>query len=74
MIIAIRSHEEGDVVSVTFNRNGTEQTVQVTLGNDEALQEEEEQEEQQNSLLDQFGYNDNSNSSSSTNSSSGSLY
>ena len=74
MIIAIRSHEEGDVVSVTFNRNGTEQTVQVTLGNDEALQEEEEQEEQQNSLLDQFGYNNNSNSSSSTNSSSGSLY
>jgi putative serine protease PepD len=64
MIIAVRSHEEGDVVTVTFNRNGTEQSVQVTLGNDEQLQEEQ-QEKQQNSLLEEFGYGNNSSNSDS---------
>jgi putative serine protease PepD len=64
MIIAVRSHEEGDVVTVTFNRNGTEQSVQVTLGNDEQLQEEQQQQEkQQNSLLEEFGYGNNSSNS-----------
>jgi putative serine protease PepD len=66
MIIAVRSHEEGDVVTVTFNRNGTEQSVQVTLGNDEQLQEEQQQQEkQQNSLLEEFGYGNNSSNSNS---------
>lgn len=34
LVIAARSHSVGDVVSVTFNRNGQEQTVDVTLGSD----------------------------------------
>jgi putative serine protease PepD len=32
LIVAIRSHVPGDTVSVTFDRDGREQTVQVTLG------------------------------------------
>ncbi len=34
LIIAVRSHNPGDTVSVTFNRSGTEQTVDVVLGSD----------------------------------------
>lgn len=34
LIIAVRSHNPGDTVSVTFNRSGSEQTVDVVLGTD----------------------------------------
>lgn len=34
LIIAVRSHNPGDTVSVTFNRSGSEQTVDVVLGID----------------------------------------
>ena len=34
LIIAVRSHNPGDTVSVTFNRSGHEQTVDVVLGTD----------------------------------------
>ena len=34
LIIAVRSHNPGDMVSVTFNRSGSEQTVDVVLGTD----------------------------------------
>lgn len=34
LIIAVRSHDPGDTVSVTFNRSGSEQTVDVVLGTD----------------------------------------
>ncbi|MEE1044634.1 MAG: trypsin-like peptidase domain-containing protein [Olegusella sp.] len=55
LIIAIRTHEEGDVVKVTYNRDGKEETVEVTLGNDEELQKQQaaEAEQQQQSQSDQ---------------------
>lgn len=34
LIIAVRSHNPGDTVSVIFNRSGSEQTVDVVLGTD----------------------------------------
>ena len=34
LIIAVRSHNPGDTVSVTFNRSGSEQTVDVVSGTD----------------------------------------
>ena len=34
LVLAVRSHNVGDTVSVTCNRNGQESTVQVTLGSD----------------------------------------
>ncbi len=34
LVLAVRSHNVGDTVSVTYNRNGQESTVQVTLGSD----------------------------------------
>lgn len=34
LIIAVRSHNPGDTVSVTFNRSGSEQTIDVVLGTD----------------------------------------
>ena len=34
LIIAVSSHNPGDTVSVTFNRSGSEQTVDVVLGTD----------------------------------------
>ncbi|MBE6465633.1 S1C family serine protease [Denitrobacterium detoxificans] len=36
LIAAVRSHNPGDTVTVTFLRDGNEQTVEVTLGSDEA--------------------------------------
>ena len=40
MILAVRSHNSGDTIAVTLNRGGQEQTVNVTLGTDEQLQQE----------------------------------
>ena len=34
LVLAVRSHSAGDNVQVTFNRNGQENTVSVTLGSD----------------------------------------
>lgn len=34
LVLAVRSHNVGDTVSVTYNRNGQESTVNVTLGSD----------------------------------------
>ena len=41
VILAVRSHDIGDTVEVTFMRGDEEKTVEVTLGSDEALQEEQ---------------------------------
>lgn len=65
MILAIRSHNVGDTVSVTFVRDGKEQTVQVTLGSDESLQAEEQQDQNSNSGSSIFGYGLGNNGSSS---------
>ena len=46
MILNVRSHEIGDKVKVTFVRDGKEQTVEVTLGSDEALQQEQQSQTQ----------------------------
>lgn len=46
-ILAIRSYSVGDEVDVTFVRNGQEQTVKVTLGSDEALQQQQAEQKQQ---------------------------
>ena len=34
LVLAVRSHNVGDTISVTYNRDGQESTVQVTLGSD----------------------------------------
>jgi S1-C subfamily serine protease len=34
LIIAVRSHNPGDTITLTYNRSGTEQTATVTLGSD----------------------------------------
>lgn len=34
LVLAVRSHNVGDTISVTFNRDGQDQTVDVTLGSD----------------------------------------
>ncbi len=43
LILAVRSQSVGDVVDVTFVRDGQEQTVSVTLGSDEELQAAQEE-------------------------------
>lgn len=40
LIIAIRSHEPGETMDITYNRNGSETTVNVTLGSDDDADEE----------------------------------
>ncbi|OUP09471.1 trypsin-like peptidase domain-containing protein [Collinsella sp. An2] len=42
LIIALREHEVGDKVTLTINRDGKDQDVDVTLGSDEALQSEQQ--------------------------------
>ena len=46
-ILAVRSHDIGDTVEVTYRRGGQDQTCEVTLGSDEALQQEQEQQDNQ---------------------------
>jgi putative serine protease PepD len=41
MILAVRSHDIGDKIKVTFMRGTTKKTVTVTLGDDSALQKEQ---------------------------------
>ena len=47
LILAVRSYAVGDQVEVKFVRDGKEQSVQVTLGSDETLQEEQEKQRKQ---------------------------
>ena len=59
LLLAVRSYSVGDKVEVTFVRNGTEQSVMVTLGSDEALQaaqqeEQAKQEELERQQLEQY--------------------
>ena len=42
LIILVREHKVGDKVTLTVNRNGTDETLDVTLGSDEALQAEQQ--------------------------------
>lgn len=58
VILSIRSHAEGDKVKVTVNRDGTEKSFTVTLGNDEELQTQQQlmRNNQQNNQNSQ-GYN-----------------
>ena len=43
LLLAVRSHNPGDVVKVVFNRAGEEQTVDVTLGSDEGKTQQPQQ-------------------------------
>lgn len=52
MILAVRSHNIGDTVTVKFMRGNEEKTASVTLGSDEELQKEQAQ---RNSGLDDSG-------------------
>ena len=42
LIITLREHEVGDTVTLTVVRDGSEQSIDVTLGSDEALQSEQQ--------------------------------
>ena len=42
LIILVREHKVGDKVTLTVNRNGKDETLDVTLGSDEALQAEQQ--------------------------------
>ncbi|WP_085831113.1 S1C family serine protease [Collinsella vaginalis] len=48
LIIALREHAVGDKVTLTVNRDGKEQDVEVTLGSDEALQNSQQQDATEN--------------------------
>ncbi len=52
LLLAVRSNSVGDVVEVTYLRNGEEGTAKVTLGSDERLQEQQEQARQQQEELE----------------------
>lgn len=69
VVLAVRSHNVGDTVSVTLMRGTREMTVQVTLSSDEALQARRQNDSSsQGSLLDQYlnqyGYGNGSNGGS----------
>jgi len=49
VILAVRSHEVGETVSVTYVRGGSEATTDVTLSEDTALQEQQSQSQNSNS-------------------------
>ena len=59
LLLAVRSYSVGDKVEVKLVRGGSEQTVTVTLGSDEALQASQEeakrtQEQQQQQQMEQY--------------------
>ena len=56
VVLAVRSHNVGDTVSVKLMRGTQEMTVSVTLGSDEALQQQQQQDQStsQGSLLEQY--------------------
>ena len=47
-LLAVRKHNPGDTISITFNRAGEEITVQATLGSDEGQTQQKQQQQQQN--------------------------
>lgn len=53
LLVAVRSHSEGDKVKVGINRDGKEMEVEVTLGNDEQLQAQQMLQSQQQSQQSQ---------------------
>ena len=69
MILAVRSHDIGDTVKVTFMRGDSKKTVEVTLGDDAELQKQlKEQSQQQNTQQNNGlgdGYGNGSGSGSS---------
>lgn len=77
LILAIRQHEIGDKVQVTVVRDGKEQTFEVTLTDDESLQQQDTQQKQIPSSpfggLQGTPGSDSSNSGSNSNSSSNSI-
>ena len=69
VVLAVRSHNVGDTVTVKLMRGSQEMSVQVTLGSDEELQKQQsDQSSSQGSLLEQylnqFGYGNGSGSGS----------
>ena len=46
-LLAVRKHNPGDTISITFNRAGEEMTVQATLGSDEGQTQQKQQQQQQ---------------------------
>ncbi|WP_307740147.1 trypsin-like peptidase domain-containing protein [uncultured Parolsenella sp.] len=70
VVLAVRSHNVGDTVSVTLVRGSQTQTLSVTLGSDEALQNQRNDDSSSNPLLDQYG-NGSGNSGSGSGSGSG---
>lgn len=59
LILAVRSHHVGDIVTITYYRGGSEHTVQVTLGTDTSAAA---QENAQSNARSQQNQNQNSNS------------
>lgn len=67
VVLAVRSHEPGETVSVTYVRGGQTSQAQVTLGTDEALQNQQSEDTSKDSWLDylrEYGYGNNSGSGS----------
>jgi putative serine protease PepD len=65
LILAVRSHETGDVVDVTLMRGSQEMTVSVTLGSDESLQSSSSSSSSSSNSLGNLLGNNNSSSGSS---------
>lgn len=57
VLLAVRKHNPGDTISITFNRAGEEMTVQATLGSDEG-QAQQKQQQQKQQQQNNNGYND----------------
>lgn len=53
VLLAVRKHNPGDTISITFNRAGEEMTANATLGSDEGQEQQKQQQQQQNNN----GYN-----------------
>ena len=75
MVLAVRSHDIGDTVTVTVVRGNDTKDLTVTLGSDEALQAQREQENSSSNSTtgngiglngDGTGLNDNSNGNGTT--------
>lgn len=69
MVLAVRSHNVGDTVTITLMRGSKEMQVEVTLGSDEDAQSSTSKDESsQGSLLEQYlrqyGYGDSDSGSS----------
>lgn len=55
LLLAVRSHNPGDKVSITVNRSGEEKTFEVTLGSDEGKQQQQQSQKQKgSSSADEF--------------------